>query len=441
MKTSEMDRFMELMRRRWFVVLLVCVIGVALMPIAARLIPAYKGTAELLIVSEALKDTTLGDPDLPSILTSTEVLGRVIDRLKLDTDPVALSKKVKTQLPARSSILEVTYKDTDSMRAAAVTNAIADEAVTYFHEIATRGYTDVISALNKRIAQSKALIAEADKRLQHASADNGFASSDKALDDLTSQIDDLQVQRGQVNASLAADQATASALQKQLHDISPIVRGEILQKDIVYQQVQTEVGKDTADLVSQRASFRDSFPGLSALAQRVDREREQASSTAAAAIQNGAGESPSYTQTVLDSERANGIVASDEERLHATDAQLADMQDHLRKVAGAGAVVGTLRAERDAALQQYIALTQRLSAAQGDAAQAASLGTLVVVSRAIPGTSNLWMYLSAMGLLILALAVGAAYAFDALDRRLWGDREIERVYGRPVLVKVGGSAA
>jgi hypothetical protein len=156
-------------------------------------------------------------------------------------------------------------------------------------------------------------------------------------------------------------------------------------------------------------------------------------------VANGAGESPSYTQTILDKERADGVVAADRERLEATDAQLAQEQDHLRHVAGAGAVVSTLRAERDAALQQYIALTQRLSTAQGDAAQAASLGSLVVVSRAIPGKSDLLVYMIALGLLILALSIGLAYAFDAADRRFWGDREIERVYGRPVLVKVGSS--
>jgi uncharacterized protein involved in exopolysaccharide biosynthesis len=438
--TSEIARFTDLLRRRWFVVLLVCIVGVGLMTMVAKTIPSYKGTAKLLIVSEALKDTTLAEPDLPSILTSTEVLGRVIHRLNLDTDPQTLAKKLKTKLPSHSSILELSYKDTSPDRAVSVTNAVADETSQYFHEIATSGYADVISALNTSIAQSKAKIAEADRRLQRASANSGFASSDKALDDLTTQIDDLQVQRGQIASSLAADQATVAALQKQLQDIQPIVKGEILQKDIVYQQVQTEVGRDKADLASEKSSFQDSFPGLSALAKRVERERAQAAQVGSDAIKNGAGESASYTQTMLDLERANGVVAADEQRLDATDAQIADQQSHLRQVAGAGAAVGTLRAERDAALQQYIALTQRLSAAQGDAAQAASLGTLLVVSRAIPGPSNLWMYLCLMGLVVLALAIGTAYAFDVFDKRFWGIREIESVYGRPVLLKVGGNS-
>ncbi len=440
MRNTEIRRFLNVLRRRWLVVLVICAIGFGLLPIVAAFVPAYTAKAQLLIVSEALKDTTLSDPDLPSIVTSTEVLSRVIDRLTLNTNPTALSKKIKTKLPPKSSILEISYKDTDGVRAATVTNAIADEATSYFHEIATRGYTDVLKALNARIADSRAKIAAADRLLQRASANNAFASSDKALDDLTTQIDDLRVQHGQVEASLAADRATALALRKQLRDINPIVRGEILQKDVVYQQVQTELAKDDADLISERSSFRDSFPGLHALVERVNRERDQLRSIEASAIANGAGSSPSFTQTVLDVEHAAGLVAADQERLSAIDSELSAEQKHLQQVAGAGAAVGTLRAERDATLGQYVALTQRLSAAQGDAAQAASLGTLVVVSRAIPGPSQLWLWLFEFIVVIVALAIGGAYAFESVDRRLWGAREIENAYGRPVLINVGGQS-
>ena len=183
MKPLGADQFVAMLRRRWIVFVVVCLAGISFMPIVARVIPAYKGKAELLIVSEALKDTTVSDPDLPSIITSTEVLNRVISRLSLDTDPIALAKKIKTKLPAKSSIIELTYKDIDPTRAVTVTNAIADAASSYFHEVATRGYIQVLSALGKRIAESRAKIAEADRLLQRASAKNAFVSSDKALDD------------------------------------------------------------------------------------------------------------------------------------------------------------------------------------------------------------------------------------------------------------------
>jgi uncharacterized protein involved in exopolysaccharide biosynthesis len=437
---NALNQVSEIARRRWLVALIVAVIGLILIPFAARSHASYTGSAELLIVSEALKDTTVSDPDLPSIVTSTEVLSKVIDKFHLDVSPIALAKQVKTKLPPKSSILQLSYKDTDPKRAADVTNAIADQAVLYFHDIATRGYNEVSAALDKRVNKSRQAIAATDSALLQTSADGGFESSDKALDDLTSRLDDLESQRGQLVSSLAADKAMADALHKQLNDIAPIARGEILQHDPVYQQVENGLGKDVADLASERSSFRDSFPGLKALVQRVQRENQQVAIVANVAVSNGAGESSSYTQTTLDSERAQADVASDQQRLAAIETELSDEKAHLRKVAGVGAEVATLRAERDAAVDQYSTLTQRSSAAQGDAAQAASLGSLVVVSRAIPGPSSITFFIAALVGLVIVVALAVAWLYDVLDRRFYSNREIERTYGRPVLLKVGGVA-
>lgn len=434
MKTTELDHFVNLMQRRWIVVLVVCVIGIALAPLAAMLVPlAHKGTAELMIVSQTTKDTTLSDPDLPSIITSTSVLDRVIDRLKLNTNPVSLAKKIKTKSPAKSSIIELTYSDRDGVRAAAVANAIADESSSYFHEVATRGYNDAVKALNLEIAQSKARIAVADRTLQ---AQRAYASSDKVLDDLTKHVDDLRVQREQIASALTADDATAAATTRELQNLGPIARGEILQHDVIYQQLQAEVGKDVADLNSERASFRAGFPGLAALDRRVRRERNQLRSAETVIVKNGAGLSPSLTQAVIDGQKTAAAIAADSGRLHLADAQLAAAQRQLAQVAGAAASIGTLHAQRDAALQEFIALNARLGAARGDAAQAASLGNLVVVSRAIVAPSDPGLLPVVMAALLVALALGAAYAVDAIDRRLWGVREIEHLYGRPVVVKV-----
>jgi capsular polysaccharide biosynthesis protein len=434
LKTSELDHFVNLMQRRWIVVLAVCVIGIALAPVIAMLVPMpHQGTAELMIVSQTTKDTTLSDPDLPSILTSTSVLDRVIDRLKLNTNPVSLAKKIKTKSPAKSSIIALTYADRDGVRAAAVANAIADESSAYFHEVATRGYNEAVKALNVEIAHSKARIAAADRTLQTQRA---YASSDKVLDDLTRHVDDLRVQREQIASALAADEATAAATEREVRNISPIARGEILAHDVIYQQLQSEVGKDVADLNSERASFRAGFPGLAALDRRVKRERNQLRSAETVIVKNGAGLSPSLTQAIIDGQKTAASIAADRGRLSLTDKQVAAAQKHLAQVAGAAAFMGTLRAQRDAALQEFIALNARLGAARGDAAQAASLGNLVVVSRAVVAPSDPGLLPLLMAAVLVALALAAAYAVDAIDRRLWGVREIENLYGRPVVVKV-----
>jgi capsular polysaccharide biosynthesis protein len=438
--TSEIGKFIEIMRRRWLVLVVVAVLGILLVPFVSNYVTPYKSTAGLLIVSEAQKDTTVTDPDLPSLISSTEVLGPVIAKLNLNTTILKMRRRVSSKVPPKSSILEVTYKDTDGQRAADVTNAIADRTAAYFHEIAVKRYADVIGLLNSQIAAARAKIQSSDQRLQRASADYAFVNSDKALDDLTSQINDLTAQRGQAYQTLVADRATLASEQGTIGRIAPIVNGEILQKDVVYQQLQTQLSKDVADQNSEKASFYDSFPGLSQLERRVSREKSQVDSAKLTAIQNGAGLSPSYTATDLNIESARAQVAADEQRVAAADQEVAQQEQHLRRVAEPGAAVGTLRAERDAATAQFEALTERLSAAQGDAAQAASLGTLVVVDRAIAGPSSLPMYLAGLAAFMLILGIVLAYVAEALDRRFWTDSDIEKVYGRPVIVELRKTA-
>ncbi len=434
LKNKDWTYLVDVLRRRWVVIVTLCGIGIILMPVVKKLTPpVFRATAELLIVSQTSKDTTESNPDLPTIVASTAVLDRVIKRLELRTNPLALGKKIKTKSPAKASTLELTYEDGDGPRSAAVANAIADESSAYFHQVATSGYNDAIAALTVRIAQSRAQIAADDRLLQSRHA---FAASDRVLDDLTSQIDELRVEHRQLSATLAADSALVSAFDRQLAEIKPIVRGEILQKQVVYQQLQGELARDVGDLDSERASFRESFPGLKALQKRVSRERTSLSSAAASAVKDGAGLSASYTQSLLDRARAAGALAADRERLLANNEQLVAEQRHLTQVAGAGAALGTLRAERSAALDRYLALTQRLGTTQADAAQAASLGNLVVVSRAVPGPAERDWWPLVIGGLVCVLAFGAAFAVDALDRRFWGTREMEDAYGRPVLMEI-----
>ncbi len=62
----------------------------------------------------------------------------------------------------------------------------------------------------------------------------------------------------------------------------------------------------------------------------------------------------------------------------------------------------------------------------------------MVVSRAVPVPSESRKELLAIGaILMLALAIGIGHLVDGFDRRLWDVREIEHVYGRPVLIEVG----
>jgi hypothetical protein len=208
--------------------------------------------------------------------------------------------------------------------------------------------------------------------------------------------------------------------------MTAMVRADVLQHDPQYQELQSQFTADAAQLAASRVSHTESFPGVVALAEKVDREKDQLKASEASAVRNGAGLSPSYT------------LAGDRARLNALDMQLAEERANLQRLASPGAAIGTVRAERDAAQQQYLSLTERLSAAQADAAQAASLGTLVVIDRAVASANPGWLIsphlFVILGLIVLALAIAAAYVADNVDRRFWEASDMENLYDRPVLL-------
>jgi uncharacterized protein involved in exopolysaccharide biosynthesis len=410
---------------------------VAAAPILPRIIQAsYDATAHLLVVSEAVKDTSAVSVDLPSIAKSSEVVGRVKRKLNLDDDVDALRKHIKAKVLPRSSVLEITYRDTDKIRAARITNAIADETSTYYHEIATGRYDDVTLKMSKTIAQLRSKIDDANARLQNASVNNPYADSDKASDNMTTQVASLHALRDQAFADLIADSAAYSALKAQGPKIAGIVEHEILAHDPAYSDMEAQVAADEALLATQRATYTDTNPAVVSQAEKVALERKQLNDARAGALRSRTASSPSYAQNVLDQRTAAGKAAGDRARVQALDAQIAVAEQQIRATFGPGSPVQALRAERDAAQQQYLALTQRLSAAQADAAQAASLGTLVVVDRAIPNASRwqlLFEYFPLIyALVVCALAIAAAYAVENVDRRFWDSKDLEDLYGQPV---------
>ena len=106
LKNKDWTYLVDVLRRRWVVIVTLCGIGIILMPVVKKLTPpVFRATAELLIVSQTSKDTTESNPDLPTIVASTAVLDRVIKRLELRTNPLALGKKIKTKSPAKASTL------------------------------------------------------------------------------------------------------------------------------------------------------------------------------------------------------------------------------------------------------------------------------------------------------------------------------------------------
>ena len=335
--------------------------------------------------------------------------------------------------------MPISYRDKNVKLARDVTNALADETTNYYKELSSGQYDLMVSFLQSALKHDTDQMQSIDARLQHAAQRDSFAGSDRALENITGQIDSLQTQRGTAYATLVSDEAIAAAQSAQPKETAGIVKHEVLVNDPYVQALRTGQARDAAALEFERSQYTGAFPGLPSLRDQVQRETAAVDAAERSATSATPDSSVSYAQTVLARRSANAVAAGDRARVAAIDAQIATAQSHLNDLPITGAATNVLRSQREAAQAAYTATIQRLNTTQADQAAAASLGAVVVIDHATgaaPRIPRLALDVIA-AVLLLALVVSIGLAVDVLDPSLRSPEAVEKLYGIPVIGNFG----
>jgi capsular polysaccharide biosynthesis protein len=439
------QRFLSVLKRRSLVIWCVIAAGLALMYSFGNAIPAsFTGVSHIVLVAESgARDPSVGIVDLPSIATSTVVLQRVRQSLNLPMSLISLKGNVSASVLGRSSIMAIGFRDKSAERAISVSNAVSDELSRYYDEISTQRYDVNVNRLSAELSAEAAKLRAMDAAMSAVVAKNPFAVSDRSIDDITSQLGALNMQRAQSYAQLQGDRALA-ATTKPNALLSKTARHEILAGNPIYTNVRTLAAKDQAELASDQAGYTGSFPGLPGAQAKVASEMAAADDAAVRALADPNAYSPSAAGTAAEHEHQMALVAGDESRVAQLDSVIAEQQSDLRDVPTTGARFAQLRAQRDAVQTEYTALATRRANALANRAEASSLGSVVVLDRAIKADTQLasgrTRAASVALILILALALGAAFLVESLDPRIRRAEEIEELYGIPVVAHVGSKA-
>ncbi len=419
--------------RRWIVA---AVLAAALLasPALARIInPTYQGTAALALVQDgAGRAPVFSSADVPQLITSYDVVSSVRNLLHLD-DPVdVLRSKILTKVTLKSSVIPITFRDKDPARALNVPNAIADATVEYYHRLASRQYDRLLASLQHQMGQQARTIQAVDAQLQSAIQADSFAGSDKALDTISARLDELQSQRAQAYATLTADRATAAS-QANKGDLAKVIGEQAMASDPDYLALRQNQAKDDAQYQTERAGYTENYPGLAGLRDKVQMESAGADAAAQRAVAQHSGASQALATVLLTQRQADAQVAGDQARVEAIDRAIGETQARLHDLPKIGVNADTLRVQRDSASAAYQQLAVRLQNTLADQAEAASLGSLVIIDRATSASSRLPAKALAtiLGFLIVGLALGSAYAAEALDPRIRTAVDVERIYGAP----------
>lgn len=419
--------------RRWLVagvLLLALVMSPFLMKLTE---PTYTATAEVTTVGSPT-NSVLSGTDLPELILSGPVMERVKSQLHLadSIDDFRLATTVKSS--PRSNVVPVTYKSKNADRALAMVNGIADATVVEYKNLATHQYDQIIDTLHSQLSDRQAKVRDLDMRLQRAVQSNSFVGSAQALETISARLDDLESKRGEAYATFVADKAAASVSGGgQRGALGSVIREQALASDPVYVALRAGQSKDVAEYEAEKAGYTDSFPGLAGLKEKVSRESDAVTRTATKSASEHAGASATYAQVLLTERASAALVAGDSARVRAVETQIATTRARLSDLPRDGVAANQLRLQRDSAAQAYAQLQLRLQSTLADQAQAASLGSLIVLDHATSASPKIpRVALSIMiAALIFGLAIGSAYAAEALDPRIRTNEDAETLYGSP----------
>jgi capsular polysaccharide biosynthesis protein len=430
--------------RRWQVVAVTLGLGLVAVYFLFEHVPReFQASSHVLIMSESDgRDPTVTSLDLPAVATSTVVLSHVIDRLKVNLSVIQLQKAIKARVGARSSIMEISYRDSSADRAVAVPNAVADELSNYYDEISTQRADADVRRLDVTLDQTRRRFFEINNRLAAMTAQNTALGSEHAFEALSTRLDDLEAQRGIANATLQGDAAGVGALSPNAPAISKIAHHEILAGDEYFRTLVTGTSKDKAELAFDRAQYTDRLPGLRELQVKVAAENALVATQRERLLHDPDAFSAAQAQANIDSRKAQALVDGDKSRVAALDSLISGINAQLGTLPTASARYAWLRLQRDAAQADYLALSARRTSAEASRAEALSLGSVVVIDRAVRATTAVVgmgrsSLVAVTALFVLLIAFGMAFAAEYFDPRLRRADQIENLYGAEVIATLG----
>lgn len=430
---------LELIYRRRVVVMVSLAVGLTLLALALLLIPRmYEATTQVLIVSDANgRDPSVTSNDLPAVATSTVVLSRALKDLD---DPMALGwmkDRVRTRVAARSSIMAISYRDTEPDRAVAVSNAIADNLSRYYETISTSRADATIAKLDASIAASRKRLDVIGAKIAQLSDRTPLIQSTNAYDSMSTRLDDLYNQRQFARAALVNDSAARDAIAGS-PVTSSLARYEKLQNDPTYRELLAEIARDKAQVAPMEAIYTEGYPTLEDLRSKLRNEQVQRAAEERAVLSSPESFSASEAANILEERKADATLIGDKAKIAAIDRLIATIGARLHTLPGAAAQAQQLKLEQAAANADYLTLMSQRTAAVASRAEALSLGSVVVFDRAVRadatvvGLTGMRLIVVAFALLI-AFALSFAYLSEMLDSRLHNARQIEKLFGAPLI--------
>ncbi len=437
-----MKNFFRVIEQRRVVFLSIIVLVLLASPLLMKIArPSYEATSEVSYVgsgansaANSLTNAILPVSDLPDLVMSTAVIESARRAAHIDDSVDTIRSAMSVKGSPHSNVVPIVVRMKNASRALDLANDLADATVARYGTLVSGQYDTLLAKIRSQLAYEQSQIHDIDAKLQSAVQGQPAVGAADSLDTISKNLTDLESQRATAYATYIGDKAASSA-QSTGSDLNlqSAIREQILTADPAYQAMQTTEAKDAAALATAKGGYTDAFPGLAGMEVRVRVEKNAARLAAGEALASHPGNSATYSQLALNRHAAEALAAGDEARVEAIDRNIASAKAALKDLPRYGVQADIYRAKRDSATNAFQALELRYQQTQVDRAQATALGAAFVLDHANGAYPRIPAIVLAtlIAFFILALAIGGAYAAEAIDPRIRTAVDVEDLYGAP----------
>lgn len=397
-----------------------------------------------------LANTAQSAETYAELFTETPVVQRVIDDLKLKTTATALAGAVKVKPVTNTNIvsLSVTWKDPQT--SAAIANDFASVFVARQADLVASQANGALSFLSKQLPIAQQRLLAAQGNLSRYEASHHIA-------DLSAQTTAVVAAAAAIDAKISATQLEKRQAEAQVASLSAQLAGmkqsspggESVAQNPVLQQLRSQLANLQVQLASAQEQFTDEHPTVVRLKQQIDDLTKQIAKTPATIVATtNTIANPVYQQLSQLRANARATSASDDAQLVTLTRQRTAINPQLAALPTATARIAELNRQVKLAEDVYNALQQKYDDATVSRASGISDVTVTQPADAATATKTPHLVLNiAVGAFVaLLLALAIVFLVDWMDGRIRDERDIESGLNLPVLASIpllplGGTGA
>ena len=211
------------------------------------------------------------------VLKSQSLLSKAIKKLDAPYNAISpdlIAKNLRLIQPEGTTVLSVSYEDTNPLRAKAVLDALVATYLNYGRDSQRSPVTNAVQFIEKKLPQAQAELEKSSRELTNFRVRNNIGDGEAAINLAYTQKENFRDKVIEAELNLHQTQQQYQALQGQINglqqDSKTLLADAILSQDSTYQSVLKQLQALNIQYQTQRAMYTPDHPKTKLLKEQID---------------------------------------------------------------------------------------------------------------------------------------------------------------------------